>query len=83
MNNYLRQNKVKAEIHEISGSVEIAPGIGLADVVCDLVEVGLPYSLNGLKEVVHITITGCLIRNKKLDDSKLQLLNKLLFRVRQ
>jgi ATP phosphoribosyltransferase len=47
---YLDQYQVTAEIHEISGSVEIAPGIGLADVVCDLVSSGSTLFMNGLKE---------------------------------
>ena len=83
VNNFLKKNKVKAEIHEISGSVEIAPGIGLADVVCDLVSSGSTLFMNGLKEVETILQSqAVLIRNKKLDDAKLQLLNKLLFRIK-
>ena len=83
VNNYLQQNKVTAEIHEISGSVEIAPGIGLADVVCDLVSSGSTLFMNGLKEVETILQSqAVLIRNKKLQDAKLQLLNKLLFRIK-
>jgi ATP phosphoribosyltransferase len=81
--NFLEKNKVIAEIHEISGSVEIAPGIGLADVVCDLVSSGSTLFMNGLKEVETILQSqAVLIRNKNLDDVKLQLLNKLLFRIK-
>ena len=80
---FLTQNKVKAEIHEISGSVEIAPGIGLADVVCDLVSSGSTLFMNGLKEVETILQSqAVLIRNKKLDEAKLRLLDKLLFRIK-
>ncbi len=83
VNKFLEQNKVTAEIHEISGSVEIAPGIGLADVVCDLVSSGSTLFMNGLKEVETILQSqAVLIRNKKLDDAKQQLLNKLLFRIK-
>lgn len=48
---FLEANKVSAEIHQISGSVEIAPGIGLADAICDLVSTGSTLLSNGLKEV--------------------------------
>src|SRR6266496_4304525 len=48
---YLSENNINAEIHEISGSVEIAPGIGLADAICDLVSSGSTLFMNGLKEV--------------------------------
>jgi ATP phosphoribosyltransferase len=83
VNKFLEQNKVKAEIHEISGSVEIAPGIGLADVVCDLVSSGSTLFMNGLKEVETILQSqAVLIRNKKLEDAKLHLLEKLLFRIK-
>lgn len=80
---YLEANKVKAEIHEISGSVEIAPGIGLSDVVADLVSSGSTLFMNGLKEVETILKSqAVLIRNNTLDADKLALLNKLLFRIR-
>jgi ATP phosphoribosyltransferase len=83
VNKFLTQNKVNAEIHEISGSVEIAPGIGLADVVCDLVSSGSTLFMNGLKEVETILQSqAVLIRNKKLDEAKLRLLEKLLFRIK-
>ncbi|HXL57112.1 MAG TPA: ATP phosphoribosyltransferase, partial [Chitinophagaceae bacterium] len=51
---YLTENNIDAEIHEISGSVEIAPGIGLADAICDLVSSGSTLFMNGLKEVETI-----------------------------
>ncbi len=79
---YLKKNNVNADIHEISGSVEIAPGIGLADVVCDLVSSGSTLFMNGLKEVETILQSqSVLIRNEKLGDESLQWLNKLLFRI--
>jgi ATP phosphoribosyltransferase len=83
LNKYLKQQKVKAEIHEISGSVEIAPGIGLADAICDLVSTGSTLLSNGLKEVeVILRSEAVLIANKKLNKEKTELLNKLLFRIK-
>jgi ATP phosphoribosyltransferase len=83
VNEFLSKNKVKAEIHEISGSVEIAPGIGLADVVADLVSSGSTLLMNGLKEVeVIMQSQAVLIRNQTLQQEALQLLDKLLFRIR-
>ena len=80
---FLDNNKINAEIHEISGSVEIAPGIGLADAICDLVSSGSTLLTNGLKEAETILESqSVLIRNKKLDAEKLRLLEKLLFRIR-
>ncbi|HKP32176.1 MAG TPA: ATP phosphoribosyltransferase, partial [Chitinophagaceae bacterium] len=79
---FLQKNKIDAEIHEISGSVEIAPGIGLADVVCDLVSSGSTLFMNGLKEVQTILQSqSVLIKNKNLDSAQIQLLDKLLFRI--
>ena len=79
---YLLDNGVQAEIHEISGSVEIAPGIGLADGICDLVSTGGTLMSNGLKEVdVILKSEAVLISNPKLSSDKQDLLNKVLFRV--
>ncbi len=83
VNSYLRQHNVEADIHEISGSVEIAPGIGLADVVADLVSSGSTLFMNGLKEVETILQSqAVLIKNNQLGAGPLQLLDKLLFRIR-
>jgi ATP phosphoribosyltransferase len=80
---FLDKNNISAEIHEISGSVEIAPGIGLADAICDLVSSGSTLLTNGLKEAETILSSqSVLIRNKKLGAEKLKLLDKLLFRIR-
>ena len=80
---FLTTNNIDAEIHEISGSVEIAPGIGLADAICDLVSSGSTLLTDGLKEAETILESqSVLIRNKKLDPEKQRLLNKLLFRLR-
>lgn len=83
LSKYLKQQKVKAEIHEISGSVEIAPSIGLADAICDLVSSGSTLLSNGLKEVeVILKSESVLIANKKLNKEKTELINKLLFRIK-
>lgn len=83
VNGYLSKYQVNADIHEISGSVEIAPGIGLADVVADLVSSGSTLFMNGLREVETILKSqAVLIRNKTLRTEQLQLLDKLLFRIR-
>jgi ATP phosphoribosyltransferase len=83
LNDYLAENKITAEIEEISGSVEIAPGIGLADAVCDIVSSGSTLMTNGLTEVVTILKSqAVLISNRNLDKQKENILNRLLFRIR-
>jgi ATP phosphoribosyltransferase len=80
---FLNQNKINAEIHEISGSVELAPGIGLADVVCDLVSSGSTLFMNGLQEVQTILQSqAVLIKTKELDSQLQKTLDQLLFRIR-
>jgi ATP phosphoribosyltransferase len=80
---FLSDNKVNAEIHEISGSVEIAPGIGLADAIVDLVSSGSTLLANGLKEVQTILRSeAALIKNFKLTPEQNVILEKLLFRIR-
>jgi ATP phosphoribosyltransferase len=79
---FLDRNKIKAGIHEISGSVEIAPGIGLADAICDLVSTGSTLLSNGLKEVeVVMQSEAVLIANQNLNTEKKEILSKLLFRI--
>lgn len=79
---YLNKNKVEAEIHEISGSVEIAPGIGLADVVCDLVSSGSTLFMNGLKEAETILESqAVLIKRKDFGTEAQSILERLLFRI--
>ena len=79
---FLNKNKVNAEIHEISGSVEIAPGIGLADAICDLVSSGSTLFTNGLKEVeVILKSEAVLVADKKLSAENNALLQKLLMRI--
>jgi ATP phosphoribosyltransferase len=80
---FLNQNNIKAEIHEISGSVELAPGIGLAEAVCDLVSSGSTLFMNGLKEVQPVLQSqAVLIKSKQLDEDRQKLLDQLLFRIR-
>ena len=79
---FLSNKNIDAEIHEISGSVEIAPGIGLADAICDLVSSGSTLFMNGLKETETILKSeAVLIKNDKLGSAQQQLLDKLLFRI--
>jgi len=83
VNEFLQKEGIEAEIHEISGSVEIAPGIGLADVVCDLVSSGSTLFMNGLREVETILASqSVLIRHAHLSDPAMDTLAKLLFRIR-
>lgn len=80
---FLDENAIKASIHEISGSVEIAPGIGLSDVVADLVSSGGTLFMNGLKEVeVILESQAVLVANKNISQEKREILEKLLFRMR-
>lgn len=80
---FLKENNINAEIHEISGSVELAPGIGLADAVCDLVSSGSTLFMNGLQEVQTILKSqAVLIRQLELADELQAIVSKLLFRIR-
>lgn len=80
---FLDENKVTAEIHEISGSVEIAPGIGLADAICDLVSSGSTLLTNGLIETdIILQSQAVLIKNSRLTDEQNNILDQLLFRIR-
>ncbi len=79
---YLSSKNISADIHEISGSVEIAPGIGLADAICDLVSSGSTLLINGLKEAdVILKSEAVLIANDRLSETKNKLLDRLLFRI--
>ncbi len=80
---YLDENKVKAEIHTISGSVEIAPNIGLADGVCDIVSSGNTLFMNGLRELeVILRSQAVLVSNPTLSIDKKVILDKLVFRIK-
>lgn len=79
---FLSENNVNAEIHTISGSVEIAPGIGLADAICDLVSSGSTLFFNGLREVETVMNSeAVLISNRNLEEGLLKVLDKLVFRL--
>lgn len=79
---FLDENNLKADIHEISGSVEIAPGIGLADAICDLVSSGSTLFTNNLKEVeVVLDSQAVLVANKNLDEENRKILDNLLLRI--
>ena len=83
LNTFLKKNKITAEIEEISGSVEIAPGIGLANAVCDIVSSGSTLLTNGLHEVETILKSqAVIIGNKNLSQEKKTILDSLLFRIR-
>jgi ATP phosphoribosyltransferase len=80
---YLQQKNIAADIHAISGSVEIAPRIGLADAICDLVSSGSTLFSNELKEIETILFSeAILISNKNLSAEKKAILDRLLFRIR-
>jgi ATP phosphoribosyltransferase len=79
---FLRREKITAEIHEISGSVEIAPGIGLADSICDIVSSGSTLFMNGLKEVETVMHSeAVLIGNKNISEANSGIVERLLFRI--
>jgi ATP phosphoribosyltransferase len=79
---FLDKKGITAELHEISGSVEIAPGIGLAEAICDLVSSGSTLFMNGLKETeVILRSEAVLVSGRSLDEAQKQLLQKLVFRI--
>ncbi len=78
---FLNEKGLKSEIHVITGSVEIAPGIGLADCIFDIVSSGSTLVSNNLKEVeVILKSEALMIGNKNLSTEKKEILNELLFR---
>ncbi len=80
---WLKEHNIQAEIHEISGSVEIAPNIGLADAICDLVSTGSTLFKNGLEEKdVLLKSQACLFANKKMPEEVKPTFNKLIFRLK-
>ncbi len=82
LEDFLKKNAIKADIHVISGSVEIAPGIGLADAIFDIVSSGSTLISNHLKEVeVVMKSEALLIGHTKLSREKQTILNELIFRM--
>ncbi len=79
---FLDERDISADVHIISGSVEIAPGIGLADGVCDLVSTGSTLLTNGLKEVeVILNSEAVIVANENLSEESSGIFEKLLFRI--
>lgn len=80
---YLDKQQIEADIHLITGSVEIAPGIHLADAIFDIVSSGSTLISNNLKEVETVMKSeALLIGNKALSEEKKEILEELLFRIR-
>lgn len=83
LRNFLNKNNIHADIHVITGSVEVSPGIGLADAIFDIVSSGSTLVSNNLKEVeVVVRSEALLIGHPGLDDDKRRVLDELLFRIR-
>lgn len=83
LSTFLKGRNIQAIIHEISGSVEIAPTIGLSDAICDIVSTGSTLLSNGLKELEQIYFSeAVLISSPNLPNNKLDILNKLLIRIK-
>ncbi|MFK2781403.1 ATP phosphoribosyltransferase [Bacteroides fragilis] len=79
---FMKSNGVKAEVHVITGSVEVAPGIGLADAIFDIVSSGSTLVSNRLREVeVVMRSEALLIGNKNMSKEKKEILDELLFRM--
>jgi len=82
LNKFLKDNSINAETHIINGSVEIAPGIGLADAIFDIVSSGSTLVSNRLKEVVNVMDSeAVLIANQNLPEDKKSILDELIFRI--
>jgi ATP phosphoribosyltransferase len=82
LNAFLLKNNIKSEIHIISGSVEIAPNIGLADGICDIVSSGSTLFKNGLRETqVILRSEAVLVKSLQLDAEQEKILDRLLFRM--
>ena len=83
LSTFFNEKKINVEIEEIGGSVEIAPGIGLANAIFDIVSTGSTLLMNGLKEVeVVIKSEAVLIADKNLTKEKQDILDKFLFRIK-
>lgn len=79
---FMQKNQIAADIHVITGSVEISPGIGLADAIFDIVSSGSTLVSNNLSEVeVVMKSEALLIANKDMTEEKCAILNELLFRI--
>ena len=82
VNAFLKKKNISADLHIINGSVEIAPNIGLADAICDIVSSGSTLFKNNLKEVIEITRSqAVLVQATDLNTEQKELITKLRFRV--
>lgn len=82
LENYLAQQNIRADIHEISGSVEITPSLGLADAIFDIVSTGSTLLANGLREVATVLESeALLVACPGLSTEKREILDRLLFRI--
>ncbi len=83
LQSFLTKNKIQADIHRISGSVEIAPNIGLSDAICDIVSTGSTLFKNGLEEAFEVLRSeACLAKSLQIDAAKESIVDKLLFRIK-
>ncbi|MEG0926836.1 ATP phosphoribosyltransferase [Chryseobacterium sp.] len=83
LRNFLQKKGIASDIHVISGSVEIAPNIGLADGICDIVSSGSTLFKNGLRETVTLLKSeAVLAQTQKLSPEKIVILDKFLFRIK-
>ena len=79
---FLKENQINANLHIINGSVEIAPNIGLADAICDIVSSGSTLFKNNLREVIEIdTSEAVLVQAPNLNEEKQALIETLQFRI--
>ena len=79
---FLAEHKIEADLHIINGSVEIAPNIGLADAICDIVSSGSTLFKNNLKEAVKILDSeAVLVQGPKVTEEQLEWINKIQFRI--
>jgi len=82
LKDYLDSENIKASIYEISGSVEISPGIGLADAIFDIVSSGSTLLSNGLKEIITVMTSEAVLAGKDLEPEKQKTLDQLIFRMK-
>lgn len=79
---FLIEHNIEADLHIINGSVEIAPNIGLADAICDIVSSGSTLFKNNLKEAVKILDSeAVLVQGPKVTEEQLEWINKIQFRI--
>lgn len=79
---FLTEHNIEADLHIINGSVEIAPNIGLADAICDIVSSGSTLFKNNLKEAVKILDSeAVLVKGPKVTEEQLEWINKIQFRI--